>query len=148
MARRKSSSLLTRAPHKHLFARFSKIIALLAGHPVAFILAFLLIVSWAIAGPFFGFSNTWQLMINTTTTIATFLMVFLIQSTQNRESTAMQIKIDELIRTQQHAHNALLDLEELTESELEELRALYEQLATKARKNLRAGKKDTKVMEL
>lgn len=148
MPRKSSVPLLTRSPQKHMFTRFSKVVAFFAGHPIAFILAFSLIVVWGVSGPFFGFSDTWQLIINTSTTIATFLMVFLIQNTQNRESTAMQLKIDELIRTQQHAHNALLDLEELTETELEELRARYEELASTARKNLRAGKKDTKVMEL
>ena len=103
------------------------------GHPLAFLLAGLIIVVWAITGPFFGFSDTWQLVINTSTTIVTFLMVFLIQNTQNRDSTAVQLKLDELIRAVEGAHNSLLDLEELEDLELERLRAVYEELARRAR---------------
>jgi low affinity Fe/Cu permease len=103
------------------------------GHPLAFLLAVLVIVGWAVTGPFFGFSDTWQLVINTSTTIVTFLMVFLIQNTQNRDSTAVQLKLDELIRAIEGAHNSLLDLEELEEEELERLRAAYEELARRAR---------------
>jgi low affinity Fe/Cu permease len=93
----------------------------------------LIIVVWAVTGPFFGFSDTWQLVINTSTTIVTFLMVFLIQNTQNRDSTAVQLKLDELIRAIEGAHNSLLDLEELEEQDLERLRAVYEELARRAR---------------
>jgi low affinity Fe/Cu permease len=103
------------------------------GHPVAFLLAVLILVGWAVTGPFFGFSDTWQLIINTGTTIVTFLMVFLIQNTQNRDSTALQLKLDELIRAVEGAHNSLLDLEELEEQDLERLRAAYEELARRAR---------------
>jgi low affinity Fe/Cu permease len=103
------------------------------GHPLAFLLAVLIIVGWAVTGPFFGFSDTWQLVINTSTTIVTSLMVFLIQNTQNRDSTAVRLKLDELIRAVQGAHNSLLDLEELEEGQLERLRAVYEELARRAR---------------
>ena len=125
------------------FARFSKWTAHAAGHPVAFQAATLVILAWVVTGPLFGFSDTWQLVINTGTTIVTFLMVFLIQNTQNRDSAAVQLKLDELIRATSGAHNALLDLEELTESELERLRRRYEDLARQARENLRRGVVDT-----
>lgn len=125
------------------FTRFSRHVSSAAGHPFGFITACLIILLWALSGQFFAYSNTWQLVINTGTTIVTFLMVFLIQNTQNRDSAAMQIKLDELIRTDKEAHNALLDLEELTEHELEALRAKYELLAAEAREALRKGGKDT-----
>src|SRR5688500_2747072 len=99
-------------------------------------------------GPIFGFSDTWQLIINTGTTIMTFLMVFLIQNTQNRDSEAIQVKLDELIRVIEGAHNALLDLEELDEQELDRIRANYEKLAKKARENLKKGKVDTGVADI
>jgi low affinity Fe/Cu permease len=95
------------------------------------------IVVWGITGPIFGFSDTWQLVINTGTTIITFLMVFLIQNTQNRDSEAMQVKLDELIRATQGAQNALLDLEELEEDELDRIKAGYEEIAEQARGELR-----------
>jgi low affinity Fe/Cu permease len=98
---------------------------------------------WAATGPFFGFSDTWQLVINTATTIVTFLMVFLIQNTQNRDSEALQLKLDELIRAVEGAHNSLLDLEELSEEELDRIRQRYEQLAKEAREALRKGLLDT-----
>ena len=126
-----------------LFGRFANGSARAMGHPLAFVLAVLIILGWAITGPFFGFRDTWQLVINTGTTIVTFLMVFLIQSTQNRESAAVQLKLDELIRAQQGAHNALLDLEELGEEELDHLRAVYEDLAQRARVDLQQGLLDT-----
>jgi low affinity Fe/Cu permease len=91
----------------------------------------------------FGFSDTWQLVINTGTTIVTFLMVFLIQSTQNRDSEAIQVKLDEVIRSIEGAHTALLDLEELEEEELDRIRENYERLAAKAREKLRQGERDT-----
>ena len=119
--------------HRSFFGRFATGTARAVGHPMAFLLAVLLIVGWAVTGPLFGFSDTWQLVINTSTTIITFLMVFLIQNTQNRDSTAMQLKLDELIRAVQGAHNSLLDLEELEEGDLERLRAVYEELARRAR---------------
>ncbi len=111
-----------------------------AGRPGTFILAVTLILIWAITGPIFHFSDTWQLVINTSTTIITFLMVFLIQNTQNRDTEALQIKIDELIRAVESAHNALLDLEELDDEELERVRKDYLDIAEKARKELRHGR--------
>ncbi|GAB2896752.1 low affinity iron permease family protein [Paraburkholderia jirisanensis] len=115
----------------------------MAGRPVTFVIAVVLVVVWAISGPLFHFSDTWQLVINTSTTIVTFLMVFLIQNTQNRDTAAMQIKLDELIRALEGAHNALLDLEELDEKDLTRFRKRYEQLAESARDALRDGGTDT-----
>ena len=119
-----------------LFNRIAKATARATGHPLAFVAALTLIVVWAVSGPLFGFSDTWQLVINTGTTIATFLMVFLIQNTQNRDTAALQLKLDELIRSQRGAQNTLLDLEELSEEELEEVRSRYEEMAKKARAKL------------
>lgn len=110
---------------------------------MTFAVAVFLIGGWLLSGPIFGYSDTWQLMINTTTTIITFLMVFLIQNTQNRESAALQIKLDELIRADKDAHTVLLDLEELTEQELIALKKKYLELARIAREKLRDGKRDT-----
>jgi len=107
----------------------------------------LIIVVWAVTGPLFGYSDTWQLIINTGTTIVTFLMVFLIQNTQNRDSEEMQLKLDELIRAINGAHNGLLDLEELTEEDLERIKARYEALARKSREDLKPGLKDTRRIE-
>jgi len=125
-----------------VFTKFSKWAAFATGHPAAFFIAICVIVIWAITGPIFGFSDTWQLVINTGTTIITFLMVFLIQNTQNRDTHALQIKLDELIRATHGAHNALLDLEELSEKELLVIRDRYEKLAAKAREALRRGEFD------
>ena len=125
------------------FTRLAKRTSWAVGRPAAFGSAAVLVVAWALTGPLFKFSDTWQLVINTGTTIATFLMVFLIQNTQNRDAEAIQIKLDELIRVTQGAHIALLDLEELEDSELARVRANYEELATKAREDLRKGKADT-----
>jgi low affinity Fe/Cu permease len=124
------------------FHKFARMSARMTGHPAAFGLAVAVILGWAATGPFFGFSDTWQLVINTATTIITFLMVFLIQNTQNRDSEAMQLKLDELLRSAGTAHNALLDIEELSEDELDRLKACYESLARKALADLRAGKSD------
>jgi low affinity Fe/Cu permease len=122
------------------FTRFTKRTAQFTGQPLTFSLAVLIIAGWAISGPLFGFSDTWQLVINTGTTIITFLMVFLIQSTQNRDAEAVHIKLDELLRVTPGAHNVLLDLEELEEADLEKLRALYEKLAEKARQGKEGGR--------
>ena len=108
---------------------------------MAFVTAVAVIVVWAVTGPMFGFSDTWQLVINTGTTIVTFLMVFLIQNTQNRDTAAMQIKLDELIRAIEGAHNALLDLEEMEDCDLERIRRDYEALAEAAREELRNGRR-------
>jgi low affinity Fe/Cu permease len=129
--------------HSSPFGRFAKGVARATGHPAAFIVALVTILAWLVTGPLFGFSDTWQLVINTGTTIVTFLMVFLIQNTQNRDSVAMQLKLDELIRALQGAHNHLLDLEELTEKDLEKIRANYESLARDAREALVKGQADT-----
>jgi low affinity Fe/Cu permease len=118
------------------------------GHPQAFIVAIAAIVVWLITGPIFGFSDTWQLVINTGTTIVTFLMVFLIQNTQNRDSMAMQLKLDELIRAMEGAHNALLDLEELTEKDLETIRNTYRTLAMRARHDRALGLPDVETPDL
>ena len=119
------------------FSRFAKSTAKITGKPVTFMIAVSIVVVWAIMGPMFGFSDTWQLVINTGTTIITFLMVFLIQNTQNRDSEALQVKLDELIRATHGAQNALLDLEELEEEELDRIKAGYEEMAERARGQLR-----------
>ena len=119
------------------FTQFAKRAARWTGRPVTFGLAVGAIVLWTVSGPAFGFSDTWQLVINTATTIVTFLMVFLIQNTQNRDSEAMQLKLDELIRALDAARNETLDLEELEEDELDRLRDSYERLAEQARAALR-----------
>jgi low affinity Fe/Cu permease len=108
-----------------------------SGKSTTFVIAVLIIVAWAMTGPLFGFSDTWQLIINTGTTIITFLMVFLIQSTQNRDSEAMQVKLDELIHVMKGAQNALLDLEELEEEELDRIREGYQKIAERARGDFR-----------
>ena len=115
------------------FTRLTKWSARKAGQPVACILAAAAVVVWAITGPLFGYSNTWQLAINTATTIVTFLMVFLIQATQNRDAEAMQVKLDEIIRAIGNARNELLDIEELEEEDLNRIRESYEEIARKAR---------------
>lgn len=121
------------------FTRFSKTASRATGRPAVFAIAIAFVAGWAISGFLFDFSNTWQLVINTVTTVVTFLMVFLIQSTQNRDSEAMQVKLDELIRTTRGAHNELLDLEELEEGELDRIRATYQQMAERAREASRSG---------
>lgn len=125
------------------YSRFSKAAARFCGRPRVFVLAVLVIAVWIITGPIFDFSDTWQLVINTGTTIITFLMVFLIQNTQNRDTEAIQIKLDELIRATRGAHNALLDLEELEEETLEAFRHRYHALAGAARNDLSQGGQDT-----
>ena len=124
------------------FLRFSNALAQVSGRASTFLIAVVLVLVWGASGPLFHFSDTWQLVINTSTTIVTFLMVFLIQNTQNRDTAAMQIKLDELIRAMDKAHNALLDLEELDEKELAVFRKRYEKLAQEARDNLRSADSD------
>ncbi len=125
------------------FARAARRIAAWAGHPLGFSGAVAIVLGWALLGPVFGFSDTWQLVVNTGTTIATFLMVFLIQNTQNRDTQALQIKLDELLRATKGAHYALIDLEELTDEELRSIRRRYLELAEKGRERLRSGRTDT-----
>ena len=126
-----------------LFTRLAKAASRFTGRALSFNLAVLVIVLWLVTGPLFDYSDTWQLVINTATTIITFLMVFLIQNTQNRDTEAIQIKLDELIRSTQGAHNALLDLEELDEKTLDEFREKYEALASKARNQIARGDSDS-----
>ncbi|MBM4382718.1 MAG: low affinity iron permease family protein [Deltaproteobacteria bacterium] len=130
-----------------LFTRIAKATSRATGRPLAFSLAVSVIALWLVTGPLFAYSDTWQLAINTGTTIVTFLMVFLIQATQNRDSEAIQIKLDELLRATRGAHNALLDLEELEEHELEQIRAAYVGLARRARVELSRGGSDTDTPE-
>jgi low affinity Fe/Cu permease len=117
----------------HRFARLTSWVARQAGSPMAFGLAALVIAGWALVGPFLGYSDMWQLTVNTATTIVTFLMVFIIQNSQNRDTEALQIKIDELIRANRGAENALLDLENLPQNSLDEFRDHYSRLAEHAR---------------
>ena len=133
---------------KSWFTRFAKWTSRVTGRPVTFLIAVLVILAWVITGPLFKFSDTWQLVINTGTTIVTFLMVFLIQNTQNRDSEATQIKLDELIRAIKGAHNALLDLEELEDEHLDRIRDHYERIAERARADLKAGLLDTDAPEV
>jgi low affinity Fe/Cu permease len=127
------------------FSVFAKRASRWSGHPTTFALAMAVVLVWAVTGPLFDFSDSWQLTINTGTTVITFLMVFLIQNTQYRDAEAMQVKLDELIRAIEGAHNALLDLEDLDEADLDRIRATYGRLAEDARKNLRRGAIDTGV---
>jgi low affinity Fe/Cu permease len=125
------------------YSRFARAAARFTGRPAIFAIAVMIIVVWIITGPLFHFSDTWQLVINTGTTIITFLMVFLIQNAQNRDTEAIQVKLDELIRATQGAHNALLDLEELEDDALQDFRRRYQELAHLARAELGRGKIDT-----
>lgn len=131
-----------------LFTRFAKWTARATGRPAAFCAAAAVVVVWGVTGPLFKFSDTWQLVINTGTTIITFLMVFLIQNTQNRDTEALQVKLDELIRVTEGAHLALLDLEELDDKQLDRIRDVYEKLAADAREKSEGGKDDTGTPDL
>jgi low affinity Fe/Cu permease len=130
------------------YSRFAKAASRFCGRPTTFTLALTVIAAWIVTGPLFKFSDTWQLVINTGTTIVTFLMVFLIQNTQNRDTEAIQVKLDELIRATKGAHNALLDLEELEEDALDTFRQKYQTLALMARQQLAGGTQDTGTPEL
>ena len=132
----------------HWFSHFAKWTSRIMGHPMAFVAAVGSIIVWAATKPLFSDFNTWQLIINTATTIVTFLMVFLIQNTQNRDTGAIQTKLDELIRAIEGAHNALLDLEELDDNEIEHIRRDYRNLAEKARKAIEKGMQDTDCREI
>jgi low affinity Fe/Cu permease len=125
------------------FSHFARKLAMLSGRPVVFMMAVLLIVLWGLSGPFFGYSDTWQLVVNTSTTIITFLMVFLIQNTQNRDTAAIQLKLDELIRATQGAQNVLLDLEDLEEENVEEFKQRYRALAQAARDQVKSESDNT-----
>jgi low affinity Fe/Cu permease len=114
----------------NLFTRFSTRVAELAGHYIAFVVAFGIIIVWALTGPLFGFSDTWQLVINTGTTVVTFLMVFLIQHTQNRDAMAMHLKLDEIIRATSEADNDIITAEEETDERMKELKRKYHELHT------------------
>jgi low affinity Fe/Cu permease len=130
------------------FSYVARRIAVLAGRPATFFVAVTAILLWALGGPLFGFSDTWQLVVNTATTIITFLMVFLIQNTQNRDTEAIQIKLDELIRATQGAHNALLHLEEMDDEQIERYQRSYRKLAAAARAKLERGELDTDSPEI
>ena len=131
-----------------LFGRLATEASRVLGSVSAFGVALGIVILWAATGPLFGYSDTWQLVINTGTTIVTFLMVFLIQNTQNRDSAAMQLKLDEIIRATKGAHNALMDLEKLSAKDLEEIRLLYQQLAERARRNKKGAWGDIGTPEL
>lgn len=131
-----------------MFSRFANEASRAVGSGAAFGAAMAVVLVWGISGPLFEYSDTWQLVINTGTTIVTFLMVFLIQNTQNRDSAATQLKLDELIRSTKGAHNALLDLEKLSSKDLEHMRALYQKLADQARREKKGGLEDTDTPEL
>ncbi len=122
-----------------LFTRFARVASTVTGRPITFIAAVVIIIVWAVTGPLFGFSDTWQLVINTGTTIITFLMVFLIQNTQNRDTEALQIKLDEIIRSIRGARNEMLDLEEMDERQLDQIRKEYLELAEHARLHIEKG---------
>ena len=130
-------------PHRAAYAALAKHSAKVAGRPVSFYIALTVLALWLVTGPLFDYSDTWQLVINTGTTIVTFLMVFLIQNTQNRDTEALHIKLDELIRATEGAHNALLDLEELTQDELDVFRQRYMAIAQRAREGRSQGQRDT-----
>jgi len=134
--------------NKFRFSYVARKMAVLAGRPATFLAAVTAIVLWALGGPLFGFSDTWQLVVNTATTIITFLMVFLIQNTQNRDTEAIQLKLDELIRATQGAHNALLHLEEMDDEQIERYQRSYRKLAAAARAKLERGELDTDSPEI
>ena len=121
------------------FQKFARTVVRTSGHPMAFVLASATIVIWLVTGPVFRYGNTWLLVINTVTNIITFLMIFLIRNAQNRESEAVQLKLDELIRATKEARNTLLDIEELSEEELDRIKSRFERLARKARSDTDDG---------
>ncbi len=114
------------------FRKLAAIVSNAMGSPIAFIFALIVIITWAVTGPLFNFSNTWQLFINTGTTIATFLMVFLIQNTQNRDGRAVHLKLDELIKAVKGARNSMVDIENLSDNELDELQSEFKKVHDKA----------------
>jgi low affinity Fe/Cu permease len=112
------------------FSNLARLAASVAGHPIAFLCAVLIVLTWAVTGPMFGFSDTWQLVINTGTTVVTFLMVFLLQNSQNRDMFAIHLKLDELVRAIKEARNSVINLENLEEAELKRLLTKYQELAS------------------
>ena len=126
-----------------MFSKFARMMSTILGHSFAFTFAVLLIIAWVASGPFYHFSDTWQLVINTGTTIMTFLMVFLLQNTQNRDTVALHLKLDEIIRSMKSAHNELLKIEELSDEDLEKLQKRYESLAESIKKRINTGQDDT-----
>ncbi|MCF8495389.1 MAG: low affinity iron permease family protein [Alphaproteobacteria bacterium] len=147
---------MKKKPHRHaglgrqkdIFTRFAQFTAWAAGQPPTFLMAFASVILWALTGPLFEYSETWQLVINTGTTIVTFLMVFLVQNTQNRDTRALHIKLDELIRATEGGHTVLLDLEELSEKDLKAITDKYEAIARKSRELLHKGETDTHVPDI
>ena len=131
-----------------IFGRFAHWVACACGRPAAFAVALLMLGAWGITGPLFDFSDTWQLVVNTGTTIITFLMVFLIQNTQNRDSEAIQVKLDELLRAVVGAHAALIDLEELDDEARARIREVYARLAQEARAAVENGGTDTEARDI
>lgn len=134
--------------HGGAFSRLARLVSYGVGRPLAFAIAFFIVLAWAVTGPIFHFSDTWQLVINTGTTVVTFLMVFLIQNAQNRDSLAIQLKLDEVLRAIDGAHTAIIDLEELTDEEIKVVRQRYLKIAEEGRKALRKGLKDTGTFEV
>lgn len=126
-----------------MFSKFAKWIAEILGQSYIFVLAVVIVVIWLLAGPFFNFSENWQLIINTATTIITFLMVFILQNTQNRDTLALHLKLDEIIRAMSHTHNELLKIEELPDEELQKLIKRYENLASEVKSHMKKGESDT-----
>ncbi len=131
-----------------MFSKISKYMSILLGSSIAFSCAISFVIIWALTGPYFHFSNSWQLVINTTTTIITFWMVFLIQNTQNRDTKALHLKLDEIIRSIQGAHNELLNIEELSDEELQALEDRYHSLAASIKKKLNRGLSDIDTPEI
>jgi low affinity Fe/Cu permease len=125
-------------PATPLFARLARWVERQVGRSTTFVLAIAVVLLWAVSGPFFGWSDTWQLVINTGTTIVTFLMVFVIQNTQSRDTQAMQVKLDELIRVNKIARNSLIDLEEMSDTDVERMKAAFAALASREREERQA----------
>lgn len=133
---------------RNYFTNFAATAAEYTGRPLAFLFAVASVIIWACTGPMFHFSDTWQMVINTGTTIVTFLLVFLIQNSQNRDTRAIQIKVDELIRVTKGAHTSLLDLEKLTDEEICEIASKYEVIAEESRRRIRQGMDDVHVPDV
>lgn len=131
-----------------MFSKFARMMSSYLGNSLAFAIAVIFVFVWFITGPIFDFSNAWQLVINTSTTIMTFLMVFLLQNTQNRDTIAVHLKLDEMIRSMKGAHNELLKVEQLSDEELQDLLHRYENLAFSVRNQMKKGKKDTDIPKI